>query len=96
MKLSPRADLDQDFDSFNTLLEVMRDDHIINEKITTLLKMDSYQRRYILNYWLEQLRTQNAYEDLCDALSCLFDDTVAAKVLIIISNHPIYNKIRRR
>jgi hypothetical protein len=89
MKPSPKSDVDQDFESFNTLLQVMRDDQLINEKITTLLKMDSYQRRYILNYWLEQLRKQNALENLQQALSCLFDDNVSAKVLKIISHHQI-------
>jgi len=86
MKLSPRADLDQDFDSFNTLLQVMCDDPLINVKIITLLKLDSFQRRSILNYWLEQLQRQNAHENLCQALACLFDDNVAAKVLEIIGN----------
>ena len=80
------TEVGQDFESLNTLLQVMRDDQLINAKITTLLKMESYQRRYILNYWLEHLRQQNAYEYLCDALSCLFDDKVASKVLRIISH----------
>ena len=85
MKLSSKTDLDQEFESFNTLLQVMCDDPLINDKIITLLKLDSYQRRSILNYWLEQLGKQNAYEDFCDALACLFDDKVAIKVLEIIS-----------
>jgi hypothetical protein len=87
MKPSPKTIFDRDFDSFNTLIEVMRDDHIINEKITTLLKMDSYQRRYILNYWLGQLQRQNAHENLCQALACLFDDKIASRVLKIISTN---------
>ena len=86
MKPSFITDVDQEFESLNSLLQVMRDDHIINVKITTLLKMDSYQRRYILNYWLEQLQRQDAHENLCQALACLFDDNVAAKVLEIIGN----------
>lgn len=86
MKPSANAFLGQDFEPFNTLLQVMCNDRLINDKIITLLNLDSYQRRSILNYWLEQLRKQNAYEDLCDALSCLFDDKIAAKVLRIISH----------
>jgi len=65
----------------------MRDDPLINDKVVTLLKMDSYQRRGILNYWLEQLRQKNAFENLRQALCCLFDDNVAAKVLKIINHH---------
>jgi hypothetical protein len=33
MRPSPRGYLDQDFDSFNTLLQVMCDDPLINDKI---------------------------------------------------------------
>jgi hypothetical protein len=87
MKPSANAFLEQDFESFNTLLQVMRDDQLINDKITILLKMESYQRRYILNYWLEQLQRQNAHEDLCQALACLFDNKIASRVLKIISTN---------
>ena len=89
MKPSQITDLDQDFESLIKLLQVMRNDPLINDKIITLLRQDSFQRRSILNYWLEQLRRQNAFENLRQALSCLFDDKVAAKVLKIISNRQI-------
>jgi hypothetical protein len=83
------TDLDKDFEPFYKLLQVMRDDPVVNEKVLTILKLDSYQRRSVINNWLEQLRRQNAFENLRQALSCLFDDKVAAKVLKIISHHRI-------
>jgi hypothetical protein len=87
MKISPQSELDQDYEPFFKLLQVMRDDPVINEKVLTILKLDPYQRRSIINNWLEQLRKQNALEGLQQALTCLFDDNVASKVLKIISTH---------
>jgi len=89
VKSSSYIDPDQNFESFNVLLQIMRDDPVIHEKLLTILKLDSYQRRLILNNWLEQLRRQNAFDSLQQALSCLFDDTVAAQVLKIINHHSI-------
>ena len=87
MKSSSHIDPDQNFESFNVLLQIMRDDPVIHEKLLTILKLDSYQRRLILNNWLEQLRRQDANKNLSHALSCLFDDTVVVKVLKIIKYH---------
>lgn len=87
MKPSQITDLDKDFEPFIKLIQVIRDDPVVNEKVVTILKLDSYQRRSVINNWLEQLRKQNAFENLRQALSCLFDDNVAAKVLKIISTH---------
>ena len=83
------AQCDANFESLKALLQVMRDDPVINEKILSLLKLDSYQRRFILNNWLEQLRKQHAYEELSQALACLFDDIIAEKVFKIISQDPV-------
>ena len=89
MKPSQITDLDKEFESFNKLIQVMRDDPVVNEKILTILKLDSYQRRSVINNWLEQLRKQNAFESLRQALSCLFDDKIAGEVLKIISHRQI-------
>ena len=86
MKPSQMVDLDKDYESFINLIQVMRDDPVVNEKVLTILKLDSFHRRTVINIWLEQLRRQNAFENLRQALSCLFDDKVAAKVLKIISH----------
>jgi hypothetical protein len=67
----------------------MQDDEVINKKVITVLQMDSYQRRLVLNNWLEKLRKQNASQKLLTALSCLFDDKVAEQVLTLIDNRKI-------
>jgi len=61
-------------------MQIIEKDALVNEKLITMLKLDSYQRRSVLNNWLEQLRQKNAPENLRQALSCLFDDIVAEKV----------------
>jgi hypothetical protein len=84
MKTRSRADDDQRFESFNTLLQIIQNDPLIHHKINALLTLNSFQRRSVLNYWLEHLTHQNSHENLCQALVCLFDDKIAKKVLKII------------
>jgi hypothetical protein len=72
----------------NSKSDQFSDDDEINNRVVQLLKLDSYQRRNVLNRWLEQLRRDNASEKLTQALSYLFDNDIAKKVSIIINrNH---------
>jgi hypothetical protein len=89
LKSSKTKNVNNQFESLGRLIQVMRDDSVINEKVIQMLQMDSYQRRTVLNNWLERLRRQNAPGNLLSALSCLFDDKVAEKVLAIINDHKI-------
>ena len=75
-----------EIESISKLIRVMRNDPLINKKVIEILKMKSYQRRSVLNNWLEQLRLQNAPEHLKQALSCLFDDRNAHDILTLINN----------
>jgi hypothetical protein len=79
--------MDNSLESFGTLVEIMRDDKDINEKVMAVLRLDSFKRRTILNNWLEQLRIQMAPQNLIKALSSLFDDKVAEQVLQFINKH---------
>jgi len=85
MKLSKPQNTDKEFEPFINLIQVMRDDPVINKKVIKILKQDSYKRRTVLNNWLEQLRQQNASEKLTQTLSYLFDDIVAEKTLKLIN-----------
>lgn len=87
MKPTKISDNDVQSDSFIQLIEIMRDDPEINERVIDLLNSESYQRRIVLNNWLEQLRRTKAPENLRQALSCLLDDQVAEKVLKLINHH---------
>ena len=82
-----KTDPDAKSEQFAQLIQVIRDDREINTRLIHLLRLDSYQRRNVLNRWLEQLRRKSASENLRQALSCLFDDKVAKKVLTIINNN---------
>jgi hypothetical protein len=66
-------------------MHVMQNDRVIHGKVIEMLKLDSYQRRLVLNNWLEQLRIRHASENLLSALSSLFDDKTAADVLTLIN-----------
>jgi len=79
--------MDNSLESFGTLIQIMRNDEDINEKVMTVLRLDSYKRCAILNNWLEQLRIQNAPQNLINALSTLFNDKVAEQVLQFINKH---------
>jgi len=77
---------DPEFEPLAKLLQAILSDPVINKKVISILKMDSYPRRLILNNWLEQLRSNNAPNKLTQTLSYLFDDIVAEKVLTLINN----------
>jgi len=78
---------DRRHESFINLIQIMQNDTVINKKIIKILKLDSYQRRSVINNWLEQLRKKNAPTNLTQTLAYLFDDIVAEKVLSLINNH---------
>ena len=89
MKNIVNNDPKTDYDPFVKLIQVIRDDAEIKIKVKKLLQMESYQRWALLNSWLEQLRIYHAPEIMRTALSCLFDDKIAEKVLELINNHKI-------
>ena len=74
---------------FRRLIQIIQSDEEIRIRIIQLLKLDSYQRRNVLNRWLEQLRRDNASEKLTEALSFLFDNDIAKKVSTIINRHHV-------
>jgi len=73
-------------DPFIKLINVIQNDSVINIRIKKMLELNSFHRRTVLNRWLEQLDRKSANEKLRQALSCLFDDNVAKKVLTLINN----------
>ena len=67
------------------LVKTAMEDPVIKQRILELLQLNSFERRSVLNIWLEQLRLRNASEELLYVLSCLFDDAIAQKTLSLIS-----------
>lgn len=66
---------------------MIQHDGIINNRVKKMLALDPFNRRTVLNRWLEQLYRNKASEHLRQALSWLLDDKIAAKVLELINNH---------
>lgn len=91
MKTKKSNNYEFDFESIEKLLQAMRCDPVINKKVINTLKMDSYPRRLVLNNWLEKLRHNSAPPKLMQSLTCLFDDSIAEKVLALINDHHIKN-----
>ena len=73
------------------LIQILQEDPLIKKRILELLQLSSYERRFELNIWLEQLRQRNASENLLYVISILFDDKIAKKVLTIINNRRTLN-----
>jgi hypothetical protein len=86
VKVPGRTKSNNDFSDIKQLIQVMQKDPVVHERVLHMLRLDSYNRRMLLNNWLEQLRTHNASEHLLSALACLFDDKIAAKFLALIDN----------
>jgi hypothetical protein len=84
-----QKNIDNNFEPFQKLILAIRDDPLLNKRIMYILQMDSFKRRTVLNNWLENLRIRHASDNLLSALSCLFDDTIANKVLQLITKHKI-------
>ena len=68
------------------LIQLTNEDTVIKKKIIELLQLNSFERRFELNVWLEKLRQRNASENLCNTLLILFDDIIAKQVLKLIYN----------
>ena len=85
MKLLKTRNVNYPFESLCRLIQIMQYDEVINQKIMTLLDLNPYQRRLVLNNWLHKLCIQNAPQNLLNALSSLFDDKVAKKVLQLMN-----------
>ncbi len=72
-------------DEVTCLIQISHEDTLIKKRILELLQLSSYERRFALNIWLEQLRQRNASENLLYVLSILFDDIIAERVLTLIN-----------
>jgi len=73
-------------DEVTCLIQISREDPLIKKRILELLQLSSFERRFELNVWLEQLRQRDASENLLYVLGILFDDIIAKKVLSLINN----------
>lgn len=73
-----------DDENFIALVQVLKEDHKIRSKIEPILSLDPFNRKSVLNTWVEQLKFQQAPGKFIAMLSCLIDDDIARKVLHVI------------
>jgi len=74
-------------ENLEELIRITCNDKLIKKRILDVLKLSSFERRSVLNQWLEELRLRQAPKNLMNLLSSLFDDTVANTLLTIIKPH---------
>jgi hypothetical protein len=68
------------------IIQIALEDPLIKQRIKEVLNLDSYERRSVLNDWIEQLRLRNARREIIMGLIYLFDDVRAKELLRIINN----------
>ena len=71
-------------EKFITLMKLAREEPYVGKRIKGLCSLDGFNRRSLLNTWLEELRLQGAPKDFREALAFFLDDAVAEKVLELI------------
>ena len=84
MNKSISKESDKNFEALVRLIQVIRKDSVISKRVITILQLNPYKRRSVLNRWLEQLQERNASAHLLSALPYLFDDAIAEGVLRLI------------
>ena len=84
MKLNKLFFYKKNNEQFSRLINVIRNDTLIKSRVKIMLELDSFNRRNVLNRWIEQLERKKASENLRQSLSCLFDDDIAEKTLLIL------------
>jgi len=79
-----REESNNKFEPLERLIQAMKNDPLINAEVIKILRLSPYQRRSVLNNWLEQLENRQAPQNLRKALSYLFDDMIVFELLKII------------
>ena len=81
---SKREKSNDKFEPLERLIQAMKIDPLINAEVIKILRLSPYQRRSVLNNWLEQLENRQASQNMRKALSYLFDDIIVFELLKLI------------
>ena len=71
-------------DNFLTLLSVAQDSPQIRVQLLSVLRHTPFQRKSLINTWLEDLKLAGAPRELQNALSALLDEDVADRALLLL------------
>jgi hypothetical protein len=72
-------------EDFITLIRVAQEDSEIKSQLSSILALDSFNRKSALNTFLEELRFRQAPKEFISAMSTLLDEEVAEQVLKILT-----------
>ena len=72
-------------EDFITLIRVAQEDSEIKSQLSSILALDSFNRKSALNTFLEELRFRQAPKELILAMTTLLDEEVAEQVLKILT-----------
>jgi hypothetical protein len=61
------------------------EDPFVRNRLIELLQLQPFERRMILNNWIEIYWLKNTGPEIIQALACLYDDKLAAETLKLIS-----------
>ena len=72
-------------EDFITLIRVAQEDSEIKSQLSSILALDSFNRKSALNTFLEELRLRQAPKEFILAMATLLDEEVAEQVLKILT-----------
>ncbi len=72
-------------EDFVTLIRVAQEDSEIKSQLSSILALDSFNRKSALNTFLEELRFRQAPKEFISAMATLLDEMVAEQVLKILT-----------
>jgi hypothetical protein len=72
-------------EDFITLIRVAQEDSEIKSQLSSILALDSFNRKSALNTFLEELRFRQAPKEFISAMATLLDEEVAEQVLKILT-----------
>jgi hypothetical protein len=68
------------------LLQTVLEEPLIRKRFIEMLILPPFERRIILNTWIEKYWLKNTGPEIIQALACLFDNKVAEQTLKLIKN----------
>ena len=75
-----------DDETFIRLIQVAQEEPKIGDRLKSILSQDDFNRRSLINTWIEELKLQKAPSDFIKALSYFLDESVAGSALELLGD----------
>lgn len=75
-----------DDETFIRLIQVAQKEPEIRNRLKSVLTQNDFNRKSLINTWIEELKLQNAPSDFITALSYFLDDSVAHSALDLLGD----------